>query len=49
MQGVPWDLTAGAIPKKKREKIQVKFAIPAPTVAEKDGELLRWAFGLLKG
>lgn len=35
LKGVPWDVTAGALPRAKPEKITMRLAVPAPEVIRK--------------
>ena len=39
IKGVPWDLSAGAVPRAKLERQKVRFAFPAHEVVERDGVL----------
>ena len=39
LKGVPWDLSAGAVPRAKLERQKVRFAFPAHEVVERDGVL----------
>ena len=39
LKGVPWDLSAGAVPRARLERQKVRFAFPAHEVVERDGVL----------
>ncbi len=39
LKGVPWDMSAGAVPRAKLERQKVRFAFPAHEVVVRDGVL----------
>lgn len=39
LKGVPWDMSAGAVPRARLERQKVRFAFPAHEVVVRDGVL----------